>query len=156
MLWQRKQHATKKMKTINLICAAAVVALLGSMTDAPGAYSVCAPADNIHRQHVVCGATACPSGELSVFSTAASHPMCGGSSSAADAPAPPTPAAQVRAPQASRSCGRHWSEWEARNRSVGNPCPSGCKRESKVRDETRGSGRRAEHRELWLCTGTPR
>jgi hypothetical protein len=132
--------------------AAGFVALiqLGCVTATRAAYSVCAPADNIHRQHVVCGSAGCPSGEMSIFSTNDGHPMCGGSSSAQQAPKPQTPAA-APAPAAARSCGRHWSGWEARNQRVGNPCPSGCKRESKVREETRASGRRAEHRELWVC-----
>jgi hypothetical protein len=137
------------------ILCVAIVALIeaGSVTATRAAYSVCAPADNIHRQHVVCGAAGCPSGEMSIFTTAAGHPMCGDNNSAQQAPKPqPAPAAA----QAPRSCGRHWSDWERRGSAVDNPCPSGCKREAKVREENRGSGRRAEHRELWQCTGTPR
>jgi hypothetical protein len=140
------------MPAMRVVYAAVFVVLiqLGSVTVASAAYSVCAPADNIHRQHVVCGSSGCPSGEMSIFTTAAAHPMCGGSSSAEQAPKAQAPA--PAATPAPRSCGRHWSDWEARGQRVDNPCPSGCKRESRVREETRGSGRRAEHRELWACT----
>jgi hypothetical protein len=124
--------------------AAAIVAVLvqiGWMSAADAAYSVCAPPQNVHRQYVVCGATGCPAGDLSVFSNAANHPMCGNSAPVAQAPP---------------SCGRHWTGWQPRTRAAGNPCPSGCKQESKVRDQSRGAGRRAEHREQWQCIGTPR
>jgi hypothetical protein len=141
------------MTAMRVVYAAGFAALiqLGGVTATRAAYSVCAPADNIHRQHVVCGSAGCPSGEMSIFSTTAGHPMCGDSSSAQQAPKPQTPAAAPASTATSRSCGRHWSDWEARGDRVGNPCPSGCKRESKVREETRASGRRAEHRELWVC-----
>jgi hypothetical protein len=136
------------MTGMRIIYAAGFAALVhsASVTATAAPYSVCAPANNIHRQHVVCGATGCPSGEVSIFSSADDHPMCGGTQKA-QAPA---------AASAPRSCGRHWSGWERRGSAVDNPCPSGCKRESKLRGENRGSGRRAEHRELWQCTGTPR
>jgi hypothetical protein len=128
---------------IRFLCAAALVTLIqmGSTSTASAAYSICASAENIHRQHVVCGSGGCAAGELSVFSSAANHSVCGSSAQSEQAPA-----AQAR------SCGRYWSDWEPRNRSVGNPCPSGCRPEVKVRDQSRGAGRRAEHRELWQCT----
>ena len=138
--------------TAGKIACAVVVALIqiGSISAAHAAYSVSAAAANIHRQHVVCSA-ACPAGEVSIFSTAADHPMCGTITPAAQAPAAPAPVPEARAQQAARSCGQHWSDWAPRGRTE-NSCPSGCKRVSSLREQFRGSGRQAEHRELVECT----
>jgi len=145
-----------------LVCAAVVALQIASIGAAHAAYNVCAAAANIHRQHVVCAA-ACPAGEVSIFSSAGGHPMCGTATSAAQVPAAPPPAAQApvpeaRAPQApearaaqARSCGGHWTDWTPRSRSVQNPCPSGCTRDSRAREQFRGTGRTLEHREFWEC-----
>ncbi len=145
LLARRQREEPMSVTATKTGYAAAIVAALiqiGSMSPADAAYSICAASDNIRRQYVVCGGAGCPAGDLSVFSHAVNHPMCGNGA--------------PQAAQAPRSCGRHWTDWQPRGRAAGNPCPSGCKQESRVRDQSRGAGRRAEHREQWQCTGTPR